>query len=301
MKINTLTLRNIIKEELTSVMNEFKAHGNSPSPESMGVVLPQKFKDFIDGIDFKKLEDMAKKYLGHRTLEESEEQKRKLQRRRRRTQEIPPEGLQADEPFEEDNRTSEEIITALTKLIKDQDDKLATNTTSPEYQDGLAELISRHEEANDEYEKEFLKKWIDIFQYAARWPLLKKQFPKFSDFIKNRKEEVLGVYKKGKEEVSDLYKKGKNLPSVASDKAKEKWGAMDTYNKGKIVLGSGLGTGATFAAICIYIAQQFPPTSQVGAGIGLVGIMGFIVITMFISLFGIDWLDDKLKKNDENN
>lgn len=288
MKISTLILRNIIKEELDYVMNEFTQPDKIPSPESLGLVLPQKLKTFIDGIDLEKLVSLAKEYRGHRTLEEAQKmtpqqkwQWRQKQRRRQRSEEIPPEELLADEPFEEDTRASVKIVTDLVALINDSEDTFAKNTTLPEYRDGLAELIRRHEEASDGQEKEFLGKWIEIFEYAKSWPLFKKQFPKMSDFLKKRKEEVL-----------DIVDKGKQLPTVAKDKAREKWDALGDH-QGTVAFMLPMFTAGLFGLICAYIAEQL--SSGIGDTIGFIGLCGFLILALF-SIIGREIIDDFLRK-----
>jgi hypothetical protein len=286
MKINTITLRNIIKEELSTVLLEMEGSSNIPFPKPEEVDLPQGVKDFIRNLDIEKLVSLAKKFKVPRTLEESEAQKRKmLQRRRKRAREKAAQSSQADQPIINDTRPSVEIVTDLTALVNDKNDPLGSNTKSAEYQEGLQELIRRYNDPNDDTDKESLEKWIGMFEYAAQWPALKKQIPNIMDFLEKRKEEV-----------SNIVEKGKQLPTKAADK----WRTMSTSQKDKASAITGFASSGTFLAICMYIMSLYPEASQTGAMIGMVGLVGAIVLYLIVGLMGSDMLDDMLTKKNED-
>jgi len=286
MKINTITLRNIIKEELSTVLLEMEGSSSIPFPKPEEVDLPQGVKDFIRNLDIEKLVSLAKKFKTPRTLEESEAHKRRqLQRRRRQAREKAAQSSQVDQLSVSDTRTSAAIVTALTKLVNDKNDPLGSNTKSAEYQEGLQELIRRYNDPNDDTDKESLEKWIGMFEYAAQWPALKKQVPNIIDFLENRKEEVLNIVEKGKQ-----------LPTKAADK----WRSMDTYEKNKASLITAGVSSGTFLAICMYIMSLYPEASQTGSMIGMVGLIGAIVLYLIVGLMGSDILDDMLRKKNED-
>jgi len=266
MKINTLTLKNIINEELNSVLLETKGKSSLPTPESLGFVLPQNVKNLMKQIDLQKLVNLVKKFRIPRTLEESEKQMRMRMRQRQRrlarqkAQELPTNASD----IKYDDRSSEEIVTALTKLIKDKNDKFGSNTKKPEYQEGLQELVERYKNANDPTDKESLEKWIGMFQYAAQFPALKKQIPNIMDFIESRKEEVLNVFKNRKE------------------KAREKWNSMSKNAKRNDV-----GMKLAFTNLGIGLINFYLVNTGVDLNINL-GVMGMMLSFMIFFLLFID-------------
>ncbi len=123
MKINTITLRNIIKEERSTVLLEMEGGPNLSFPEPEEVDLPQGVKDFVRNLDIEKLVSLAKKFKVPRTLEESEAHKRRqLQRRRKRAREKAAQSSHADQQILNDTRSSVEIVTDLTAIVNDKND-----------------------------------------------------------------------------------------------------------------------------------------------------------------------------------
>ena len=217
MKINTLTLRKIIKEEIENVMNQQQI----PTPESMGFktldlsVARSTFEDIKTSFDLNGLMQFFSKNFNIRTLEESEglssRQKATIRRRRRsREQETSDFEMQPSTVKTPGERIKENV-----NIIRNGS---AIERTGGLYMENVAAL--QEELKTSSKDKELIQSWIEIFLYEASNPILKKYLPNITKFTIDSYDQIIEFVKdqktkarlKAKEVKEKTIKKIKEIP-----------------------------------------------------------------------------------------
>ncbi len=171
MKINTLILRNIIKEEIENVVNPQQI----PTPESMGFktldlsVAESTLKDIESSFDLNGIMQFFSKNFNMRTLEESERlssRKKAMIRRRRKSREKQDSNFDIETPTV---KTPTERIKENVDIIRNGS---AIERTGGLYMENVAALQEELKTAS--VDKELIQRWIEIFLYEASNPILKK-------------------------------------------------------------------------------------------------------------------------------
>ena len=163
MKINTLTLRNIIKEELDSVIKEFKMPDIVPTPESMGferIVIDSSFeskaKEMLSNVDVKGLREFLKQNFPMKALTLKESIEKNLPQRK---------------------RTAGEIITETVQIMR------ADRMWQENFDLNIQELIQISKE--DPSQKELIDEWVKIFVFEKSKTWFDKNTPTIKAFIEN--------------------------------------------------------------------------------------------------------------------
>jgi len=170
MKISTLTIKNIIKEELDSVIDEFKMPDMIPPPVSMGLkkvnfnsAILKQGEDLLNNVDLKGLASFLKQNFPMETLKESIE--KNLPRRK---------------------RTAGEIITDSVKTMK------ADRMWQLDFDQNIQELIQISKEKPNQ--KELIDEWVKIFitEKSKPWHVANKETIK--EFVRNNFQQLLGFF-----------------------------------------------------------------------------------------------------------
>tara|TARA_A100001515_G_scaffold95598_1_gene76705 strand:- start:38 stop:904 length:867 start_codon:yes stop_codon:yes gene_type:complete len=217
MKINTLTLKNIIKEEIENVINPQQI----PTPESMGFerldlsVAQSALNDIESAVDLSGLVRFISQNFNMRTLEESERlssQKKAMIRRRRRSREQETSDFEM-QPLK--TKTPGERIKENVNIIRNGS---AIERTGGLYMENIAAL--QEELKTSSKDKELIQSWIEIFLYEASNPILKKYLPNMTKFTIDSYDQIIEFVKdqktkaklKAKEVKERTIKKIKEIP-----------------------------------------------------------------------------------------
>jgi hypothetical protein len=161
MKINTQTIKKIIKEELDCVIKEFKMPDIIPTPESMGferIVIDPSFeskaKEMLSNVDVKGLREFLKQNFPMEALTLKESIEKNLPRRK---------------------RTAGEIITETVQIMK------ADRMWQENFDQNIEELIQISKE--DPSQKELIDEWVKIFIFEKSKTWFDKNIPTIKAFI----------------------------------------------------------------------------------------------------------------------
>jgi len=173
MKINTLTIKKIIKEELDSVIKEFKIPDIIPTPESMGfkrVVIDPSFeskaKEILSNVDVKGLREFLKQNFPMDKLRLKESIEKNLPQRK---------------------RTAGEIITENVRIMK------ADRMWQENFDQNIQELIQISKE--DPSQKELIDEWVKIFVFEKSKTWFDKNTPTIKEFVRNNYESLKDFFK----------------------------------------------------------------------------------------------------------
>ena len=168
MKINTLTIKKIIKEELDSVIKEFKMPDIIPTPESMGferIVIDPSFeskaKEMLSNVDVKGLREFLKQNFPMEALTLKESIEKNLPQRK---------------------RTAGEIITETVQIMK------ADRMWQQNFDQNIQELIQIAKE--DPSQKELIDEWVKIFVFEKSKTWFDKNIPTIKAFIEKYQEDM---------------------------------------------------------------------------------------------------------------
>ena len=217
MKISTLALKNIIKEEIENVMNPQQI----PTPESMGFktldlsVAEGAFQDIKKSFDLNGLMQFISKNFNKRTLEESERlssREKVMIRKRRKSREKESSDFDIETPTV---KTPTERIKENVDIIRNGS---AIERTGGLYMENVAALQEELKTAS--VDKELIQRWIEIFLYEASNPILKKYLPNMTKFTIDSYDQIIEFVKdqktkaklKAKEVKEKTIKKIKEIP-----------------------------------------------------------------------------------------
>ena len=287
MKINTLTIKKIIKEEIENVMNPQQI----PTPESMGFerlelsVAEGTLKDLENMFDLNGLMRFIGKNFNIRTLEESERLSRKKKkamiRRRRKSREQEAPDLET-EPVT--TKTPAERIKENVDIIRNGS---AIERTGGLYMENLSALQEEIKHGlidktlAPDVDVELIQRWIEIFLYEASSPILKKYLPNITKFTINSYDKII-------EFIKDQELKAKLKAKEAKEGIIKK--ATEIYKSPNFFLGATIiGFPPVYIAILIsmfYIASVAPVGIGGFAGAVGLGMIPFaaVAITMAMQL-----------------
>jgi hypothetical protein len=177
MKINTLILRNIIKEELDSFIKEFKMPDIIPTPESMGFEriaidpsFESKAKEMLSNVDVKGLREFLKQNFPMKALTLKESIEKNLPQRK---------------------RAAGEIITENVRIMK------ADRMWQENFDQNIQELIQISKE--DPSQKELIDEWVKIFVFEKSKTWFDKNIPTIEEFVENNYERLKSFIKNNQE------------------------------------------------------------------------------------------------------
>lgn len=165
MKINSFTIRKIIKKELSSVLKEFKELEILPTPESLGfqtIKIPSSIKaqakNFLDILDVEGLIGFIKKNIPPGSLKETTEKQFQI---------IP-------------SRSAFDLIQENIQIIH------ANRTWQRNFEDNIKELILISKK--DSSQKEMINEWVNIFIVEASKTWFDRNMPTIKGFVEEKIE-----------------------------------------------------------------------------------------------------------------
>ena len=170
MKINSQTIKQIIAEELDSVMNEFKMPDTIPTPEMLGFKkvkidpsMVSQAKEILNSVDMKGLGDFLKKNFPMDKLKLKEAVEKSIPRRK---------------------RSAGEIITENVEIMRA--DRMWQNN----FNENIQELIQISKE--DPSQKELITEWVKIFIFEKSKTWADRNIPTIKSFTKKSYEMLKG-------------------------------------------------------------------------------------------------------------
>ena len=161
MKINSQTIKQMIAEELDSVMSEFKMPDTIPTPEMLGFKkvkidpgMVSQAKQILNSVDMKGLRDFLKKNFPMDKLKLKESIEKNLPQRK---------------------RTAGEIITENVRIMK------ADRMWQENFDQNIEELIQISKEGSSQ--KELIDEWVKIFVFEKSKTWFDKNIPTIKAFI----------------------------------------------------------------------------------------------------------------------
>ena len=162
MKINSQTIKQMIAEELDSVMSEFKMPDTIPTPEMLGFKkvkidpsMVSQAKEILNSVDMKGLGDFLKKNFPMDKLKLKEAVEKNIPRGK---------------------RSAGEIITENVEIMRA--DRMWQNN----FNENIQELIQISKE--DPSQRELITEWIKIFVFEKSKTWLDKNMPTIKSFTK---------------------------------------------------------------------------------------------------------------------
>jgi len=271
MKISTLTLKTIIKEEIENVMKPQQI----PTPESMGFktldlsVAEGTFQNIKKTFDLNGLMQFISKNFNKRTLEESERlssRQKAMIRKRRKSREKESSDFDIETPTV---KTPTERIVENVDIIRNGS---AIERTGGLYMENVAALQKELKTAS--VDKELIERWIEIFLYEASSPILKKYLPNMTKFTIDSYDQIIEFIKDQKTKAK---LKAKEVKERIIKKIKEIYKHPNFF----FVL-TMLGFPPAYMGILIsmfYTAKKMPHTFW-GANAHLL-LVGLVVVGLF--------------------
>ena len=170
MKINSQTIKQMIAEELDSVMSEFKMPDTIPTPEMLGFKkvkidpsMISQAKEILNSVDMKGLGDFLKKNFPMDKLKLKEAVEKSIPRRK---------------------RSAGEIITENVEIMR------ADRMWQENFNENIQELIQISKE--DPSQKELITEWVKIFIFEKSKTWADKNIPTIKSFTKKSYEMLKG-------------------------------------------------------------------------------------------------------------
>ena len=185
MKINKIQIKNIIKEELQNLLDEFKAPERMqgiPNPEDMGFKLPE--------VDAQMISKLKKDIVESGLLDFVKNN-------------FPFKSLQTIGGLKESKKEADNLDLILQNVELMKNGRTWQNNFHTNLQvlkaklDDLPTEFSRYKTHTEYYEQgEFLQNWVGVFEMELAKTWAERNLPTFKKFAKDNKEKLSAIFQK---------------------------------------------------------------------------------------------------------